>query len=206
MTSLPLWSHLRILPTPTSDTFSILWTLTTSQFWRHFWVLPILSPFQQSPTLPHTPSTPTPHPTPPLRPLPPPKVTQRPLQTPHLLIWTPLWHSLETLLLSFTPWSQFKVFSILISNRGLGVIFRCARRIFWCGLFYLPIVLSSWSNLIFLLFKCHQIFLLFFFPLNTSLACRATSELQVKVWSELCSFNLSWFVNSYGLLVSSMFR
>ena len=46
------------MPTPTSDTFSILQTLTASKFQRHFDVLLILSPFQQSPTLLHTPSTP----------------------------------------------------------------------------------------------------------------------------------------------------
>ena len=83
-----LQKHLEF-PTPTSDTFSILWTPTTSQFWRHFGVLLIPSPFQQSPTLPHAPSTPTPCPTPPPkaapRPPPPPKVTQRPLWTLHPL-------------------------------------------------------------------------------------------------------------------------
>ena len=66
-------------------------------------------------------------------------------------------------LLSFTPWSQFKVFSILIGNRGIGAIFWCVRGLFWCRLFDLSIVLSSWSNLILLVFKWHQIFLLFFF-------------------------------------------
>ena len=82
-----LQSCLGVLPTPTSDTFSILQTPTASQFQRCFRGLPFLSPFQQSPTLPCTPSTPTPHLTPPpkaaLRPPPPPKVTQRPLWTPH---------------------------------------------------------------------------------------------------------------------------
>ena len=90
----PLQSCLRVLPTLTSDTFGILWTLTTSQFWRCFKVLPIPSPFQQSPMLPHAPSTPTPCPTPPPmaapRPPPPLKVTQRPLRIPHPLIQTPL--------------------------------------------------------------------------------------------------------------------
>ena len=58
-----LQSCLRVLPALTSDTFSILWTLTASQFQRCFGVLPILSPFQQSTThsfhsdpLPNTPS------------------------------------------------------------------------------------------------------------------------------------------------------
>ena len=101
MTCFLLQKHLGVFPTPTSDTFSILQTPTTSQFWRHFGVLLIPSPFQQSPMLLHAPSTPTPCPTPPLkvapRPLPPPKVAQWPLQTPHTPIWTPLWHSLETL-------------------------------------------------------------------------------------------------------------
>ena len=55
-----LWKHLGVLPTPTSDTFSILWTPTASESQRNFRVLPIPSPFQQSPTLLHTPSTPTP--------------------------------------------------------------------------------------------------------------------------------------------------
>ena len=64
MTCFLLRKHLRVLPTPTSDTFGILQTLTASQFQRHFGVLPIPSPFQQSPTLPHAPSTPTPRPTP----------------------------------------------------------------------------------------------------------------------------------------------
>ena len=77
--------HLRVFPTPTSDTFGILRTPTTSEFQRHFRVLLIPSPFQQSPTLLHTPSTPTPHLTFPLeitpRPPPPPKVAQRPLWT-----------------------------------------------------------------------------------------------------------------------------
>ena len=93
--------HLRVFPTLTSDTFSILQTPTASEFWRHFGVLPIPSPFQQSPMLPHAPSTPTPCLTPPpmvaLRPLPPPKVTWRPLQFPHPPIQTPLQRSLETL-------------------------------------------------------------------------------------------------------------
>ena len=101
MTCFPLPKHLRVFPTPTSDTFSILQTLTASEFWRHFRVLPIPSPFQQSPMLPHAPSTLTPHPTPlpmaALRPPPPPKVTQRPLWIPHPPIQTPLQHSSETL-------------------------------------------------------------------------------------------------------------
>ena len=100
-TSFLLQSCLGVLLTPTSDTFSILWTLTTSQFQRHFGVLPIPNPFQQSPTLLHTPSTLTPRLTPPPkatpRPPPPPKVTQRPLQTPHPPIPIPLQHSSETL-------------------------------------------------------------------------------------------------------------
>ena len=66
-------------------------------------------------------------------------------------------------MLSFTPWSQFKAFSTLIGNRGIGAIFRCVCRLFQCGSFDLSIVLSSWSNLILLLFKWHQIYLLFFF-------------------------------------------
>ena len=81
-----LQKHLRVFPTLTSDTFSILWTLTASKFQRHFRVLPIPSPFQQSPMLPHTLSTLTPCPTPLMaapRPPPPPKVTQRPLRIPH---------------------------------------------------------------------------------------------------------------------------
>ena len=97
-----LWKHLRVFPTPTSDTFSILWTPTASQFQRHFEVLLILSPFQQFPTLPHAPSTPTPHPTPPL------KAAPRPLRTLHPLIQTPLQHSLETLWvvvgIGWLPW------------------------------------------------------------------------------------------------------
>ena len=71
-TSFPLWSHLGVLPTLTSGAFGILWTLTTSQFQRHFRVLPTLSPFWQSPTLLHAPSTPTPCL------IPPPKATPRP--------------------------------------------------------------------------------------------------------------------------------
>ena len=63
-TSFLLGKCLRVFPTPTSDTFSILQTPTASQFQRHIRVLPILSPFQQSPTLPYAPSTPTPHPIP----------------------------------------------------------------------------------------------------------------------------------------------
>ena len=97
MTSFLLQSCLGVLPTLISDTFGILQTPTASQFWRHFGVLPIPSPFQQSPTLLHAPSTPTPPPKATLRPPPPPKVTQRPLWTPHLPIQTPLWHSSETL-------------------------------------------------------------------------------------------------------------
>ena len=101
MTCFPLQSHLGVLPTLTLDTLDILWTPTTSKFWRCFKVLPIPSPFQQSPTLPHVPSTPTSRLTPLLkaapRPLPPLKVTQRPLWTPHPLIWTLLQCSLETL-------------------------------------------------------------------------------------------------------------
>ena len=97
----PLQKHLRVFPTPTLDTFGILQTPTTSEFQRHFRVLLILSPFQQSPTLLHAPSTPTPCLTPPLKiaPSPPPplKVAWRPLQTPYPPIWTPLWHSSETL-------------------------------------------------------------------------------------------------------------
>ena len=96
-----LQNCLGFLPTPTSDTFSILWTLTASQFWRHFGVLPIPSPFQQSPTLPHAPSTPTPHLTPSLkaalRPLPLLRVAQRSLRTPHPPIQTPLQCSSKTL-------------------------------------------------------------------------------------------------------------
>ena len=65
MTCFLLQSCLGVLPTPTLDTFSISQTLTTSQFWRHFKGLPILSPFQQPPMLPHAPSISTPHLTPP---------------------------------------------------------------------------------------------------------------------------------------------
>ena len=101
MTCFPLWSCLRVLPTLTSDTFSILQTPTASKFQRCFEVLPIPSPFQHSPMLPHTPSTLTPCPTPPLkaalRPPPPPKVTQRPLWILHPPIQTLLWCSLEIL-------------------------------------------------------------------------------------------------------------
>ena len=101
MTCFLLQKHLGVLPTPTSDTFSILWTLTTSKFRRHFGVLPILSPFQQSPMLLHTPSTLTPHPTSlPMaapRPPPSPKVTQRPLRILPPPIQSPVWHSSETL-------------------------------------------------------------------------------------------------------------
>ena len=86
-----LQSCLGVLPTPTSDTFGILQTLTTSQFQRCFKVLPIPSSFQQFPTLLHAPSTLTPCLTPPL------KAALRPFWTPHPLIWIPLWHSLETL-------------------------------------------------------------------------------------------------------------
>ena len=100
-TCFPLQSCLRVLPTPTLDTFGILQTPTTSQFQRCFEVLPILSPFQQSSTLPHAPSILTPHLTLPLkaapRAPPPPKVTQRPLQIPHPPIWNPVQHSSETL-------------------------------------------------------------------------------------------------------------
>ena len=96
-----LQKHLGVLPTPTSDTFSILWTLTASKFQRHFRVLPILSPFQQSPMLLHAPSTPTPHltslPMAAPRPPPPPKVTQRPLQILHPPIRSLVRRSLETL-------------------------------------------------------------------------------------------------------------
>ena len=77
------------------------WTLTASQFQKHFRDFPTPSPFQQSPTLPCTPSTPAPHPIPPpkaaLRPPPPLKVTWRPLPTTHPPIWTPLQHSPDTL-------------------------------------------------------------------------------------------------------------
>ena len=101
MTCFPLRKYLGVFPIPTSDTFSILRTLTTSEFRRHFRVLLIPSPFQQSPTLLHAPSTPTPCLTPPLkiapRPPPPPKVAQRPPQTPYPPIQTLLRHSSETL-------------------------------------------------------------------------------------------------------------
>ena len=100
-TCFPLQKHLRVFPTPTSDTFGILQTPTASEFRRHFGVLLIPSPFQQSPTLLHAPSTPTPRLTPPPkiapRPPPPLKVAWRPLRTPYPPIWTPLQHSLETL-------------------------------------------------------------------------------------------------------------
>ena len=80
----------RSFPTPTSDTFGILQTPTTSKFQRHFGVLLIPSPFQQPPTLLCAPSTPTPCPTPPPkitpRPPPPLKVAWRPLWTPYPLI------------------------------------------------------------------------------------------------------------------------
>ena len=107
-----LWKHLGVFPTPTLDTFSILWTPTASKFQRHFRVLLILSPFQQSPTLLHTPSTLTPCLTlpPEITPRPPPplKVARRPLWTLYPLIQTPLWHSSETLLaiteLGQLPW------------------------------------------------------------------------------------------------------
>ena len=96
MTCFPLQRRLGVLPTPTSDTFGILQTPTTSEFQRHFGVLLIPSPFQQSPTLLHTPSTLTPHPTLPLkitpRPPSPPKVAWRPLRTPYPPIQTPLRH------------------------------------------------------------------------------------------------------------------
>ena len=96
-----LQKHLEVFPTPTSDTFGILRTLTTSEFQRHFGVLLIPSPFQQSPTLLCTPSTPTPCPTPPPkitpRPPPPPKVARKPLRTPYPPIRTPLRCSSETL-------------------------------------------------------------------------------------------------------------
>ena len=86
-TCFPLRSCLGVLPTPTSDTFGILRTPTTSEFQRHFKVLPIPSPFQQSPMLLHVPSTPTSCPTPlpkaAPRPPPPLKITQRPHWTPH---------------------------------------------------------------------------------------------------------------------------
>ena len=65
MTYFPLQSCRGVLPTLTLDTFGILQTPTTSQFWRCFRVLPIPSLFQQSPMLPHAPSIPTPRPTPP---------------------------------------------------------------------------------------------------------------------------------------------
>ena len=101
MTCFSLQKHLGVFPTPTSDTFSILWTLTASESQRHFGILLIPSPFQQSPTLLRAPSTLTPHLTPPpnitLRPPPPLKVAQRPLQTPYPPIRTPLRHSSETL-------------------------------------------------------------------------------------------------------------
>ena len=100
-TCFPLQSCLRVLPTPTSDTFGIPRTLTTSQFWRCFKGLPIPSPFQQSPTLLHTPSIPTPCPTPPPKAaprVPPPlKVTRRPLRILHPPIQSPVQHSLEIL-------------------------------------------------------------------------------------------------------------
>ena len=101
MTYFLLRSCHRVLPTLTLDTFGILRTPTTSQFWRWFRVLPILSPFQQSPMLPHTPSIPTPRPTPPPKAAPrvppPPKVTRRPLWIPHPLIRSPVRCSSETL-------------------------------------------------------------------------------------------------------------
>ena len=46
MTSFLLQSCLGVFPTLTSDTFSILWTLTTSHFQKCFGVLPTPSPFQ----------------------------------------------------------------------------------------------------------------------------------------------------------------
>ena len=96
-----LQSCLGVLPTLTSDTFGISQTPIASQFWRRFKGLPIPSPFQQSPMLLHTPSIPTPRPTPPLkaapRAPPPPKVTWRPLQILHPLIWSLVQHSLEIL-------------------------------------------------------------------------------------------------------------
>ena len=94
MTCFPLQSCLGVLPTPTLDTFGISRTLTTSQFWRRFKELPILSPFQQPPTLPHAPSIPTPRLTPPPKAAPrvppPPKVTWRPLRIPHPPIQSPV--------------------------------------------------------------------------------------------------------------------
>ena len=101
MTCFPLQKHLRVFPTLTSDTFSILQTPTTFEFQRCFRVLPFPSPFQQSPTLLCTPSTLNPCLTPPPkaapRPPPPLKVTQWPLWTPHPLVRTPLWRPSETL-------------------------------------------------------------------------------------------------------------
>ena len=100
-TCFPLRKHLGVLPTPTLDTFSILRTPTASEFQGHFGVLPIPSPFQQSPTLLHAPSTPTPRltslPMAAPRPPPPPKVTRRPLLIPHSPIRSLIRHSSETL-------------------------------------------------------------------------------------------------------------
>ena len=96
-----LQKHLRVFPTPTLDTFGILWTPKASEFQRHFGVLLILSPFQQSPILLRAPSTLTPRLTPPPkiapRPPPPPKVARRPLWTPYPPIQTLLQCYLETL-------------------------------------------------------------------------------------------------------------
>ena len=93
-TSFLLQNYLGVFPTLTSDTFGILWTPTTSQFQKHFRVLPTLSPSQQPPTLPHAPSTQMPHPIPPLkaalRLLHPLKATWRPLPTLHPPVQTPL--------------------------------------------------------------------------------------------------------------------
>ena len=101
MTCFPLWRHLRVFPTPTSDTFGILQTPTASEFQRHFGVLPTPTPIQQPPMLLHAPPTLTPWPTSLLmatpKPLPPPKVTWRPLWSLHFPIRSPLWCSLETL-------------------------------------------------------------------------------------------------------------
>ena len=100
-TCFPLQSSLGVLPTPTSDTFGICQTPTTSEFQRHFELLVIPSPFQQAPMQLHVPSTPTscltPLPKAAPRPLPPPKVTQRLLWILHPPIQSPLRHSSETL-------------------------------------------------------------------------------------------------------------
>ena len=88
-----LFSTPKTSQSPSNPDLRYLWHSLDSnclQVQRHFRVLPIPSPFQQSPMLPHAPSTPTPCPKPSpmaaLRPPPLPKETWRPLWIPHPLI------------------------------------------------------------------------------------------------------------------------